>query len=122
VKQISAETKEDIWRIPADTNELIVEFQLSLQGAHEIFKRCGELERIIFSGKVYGLMSEDGKDYVGEKFHVEVRGEIGKRRMDPVIEKEIRNKYEGGMVSIEHIAEEYGIDYDVVKKVIEGRY
>jgi hypothetical protein len=122
VKQIIAETKEDIWRIPADTNELIVEFQLSLQGAHEIFKRCGELERIIFNGKVYGLMSQDVKDYVGENFHVEVRGEIGKRRMDPVIEKEIRNKYEGGMVSIEHIAEEYGIDYDVVKKVIEGRY
>jgi len=121
LKEITAEYKEDLWRIPADTYKLIVKFSLSMHMAQEIVMRCRELHRLVIDGHVWAVMRQNVKDYLTENVHVEISGGVEVHGVSMIIEKEIRQKYDLGHKSIHQLSVDYKLPYDVVKQVIEGK-
>jgi len=120
VKQIIVEYKEDLWRIPADTGILIVKFQLSMNAAKEIVDRCRELDRLVVNGHNWAVMQKEVKDYLTEQIHIVIEGDV-EHNISKITEDEIREKYNMGHKSIEQLSKDYGIHYDDLKHIIEGK-
>lgn len=121
MKEITAEYKEDLWRIPRDTEILAIKFELSMSAAQEIVARCRELHQLIIDGHVWAGMAQDVKDYLNENLHVAVMGDIEHHSLTPAVEKEIREAYSMGNTSVEQLAKEYGLPYNTIKHIIEKR-
>jgi len=121
LKELTAEYKEDLWRIPADTYILTVKFILSMQAAQEIVMRCRELHRLVIDGHVWASMKQDVKDYLTKNVHVEVSGSVEGHGVSLIIEKKIRQTYDLGHKSIHQLSLDYNLPYEVVKKILEGK-
>ena len=119
MKKITAEQKEDIWRIPEDTEVLTVNFSISMQGAQEIIMLCRELHQLIVDGHVWAGMEQEVKDYLNENLHVAIMGDVEGHGVSGVKEKEIRQLYNMGHKSIEQLAVDFKLTYDTVKHIIE---
>ena len=121
MKEITAEYKEDLWRIPADTYKLNVKFVLSMHAAQEIVMRCRELHRLVIGRHVWASMRQNVKDYLTENVHVEISGDVEGHGVSLIIEKEIRQTYDLGHKSIHQLSLDYKLPYEVVKHILEGK-
>ncbi len=119
MKRIVAENKEDLWRIPQDSGVLVVKFALSMNGATEIVMKCRELHQLVVDGHVWAGMAQEVKDYLNENVHVAIMGDVEGNGVSVETEKEIRKQYDLGHKSLEQLAREFKLSYEVVKDIIE---
>ena len=87
VNNFTVNTREDIWRIPADTSILTVNCSLSMHTANEIVEKCRELHRLIIDGQVYARLNNEIREYLNENLHVEIRGHVTPSLVSPETEK-----------------------------------
>jgi|ETN01SMinimDraft_4_1059930.scaffolds.fasta_scaffold32643_3 hypothetical protein len=121
MKEILLEYKEDLWRVPADAQIITLKYQISMHGAHELVKRCRELHRLVIDGHAYSLIEPAVKEYLQENFHVAIQGDVISHDVPDYLQKQIRELYDMGHKSMEQLAIDFRIPYELVKHIIERK-
>ncbi len=119
--EYTLEHKEDVWKLPSETRILTVNCRLNLHLAKKIIENCRELEFVKFSPHAFEITDKETVEYLEDLIFVQIVGKKIKQDIDEKTRKRIRNLWNLGDHSTEHLSEKFNISKDVVYQIVHEK-
>ncbi|MFO7872307.1 MAG: hypothetical protein R6U26_01540 [Candidatus Undinarchaeales archaeon] len=119
--EYTLEHKEDIWKVPKEIRILTVNCRLNLHLAKKIIENCRELEFAKFSPHAFEITNEEAIEYLEDLVFVQIVGKELKYDIDKKTRKKIKELWDLGDHSTEHLSKKFNISKDAVYHIVHEK-